>query len=499
MRTAASFGPTDGPAMDGVRNRGALKVLSDDQVERIHDASLAILERTGVRFDSADAVRRLLAAGAVRHASRKDVLTFPRSVVEESIRRIPPYGTYHARDPKNDIAFDGEHTFAHPLGGNPAMLDLETGERRSSTLADVVRGTRLMDALENCHSATALVDATDVPAPTLVIKTMEAMMKNTTKCVSGYALRTDELEVLLAMWAAVVGGKEELRRRPPFTVYGSPSSPLTYGGRVCDIMLRAAEAGIPVDTIPCPIMGGTAPMTLAAGLAQQNAELLAGVMLIQTAGLRLPTQYSGRLSLLDLRSGKNVWGLPEMALASAATVQIAHRYRMTADVYGVTTDANGWDLQIGLERMMAALLPAMAGADSLSGMGGAWENAASLEMLVIDNELYADVFRAIRGIEVDDERLALDLIDKVGPMGNFLGQKHTMTFLRRGEMRNSPLYDKRTWDRAKAEGVRPLQDAAREVVRKLLREHEPAPLDRDIERELTGVVREGEKRLLAAA
>lgn len=485
--------------MEGVRNRGVLKVLTDEQVERIHDASLSILEKTGVRIDSGDAARRLVAAGALRHPSRKDVLTVPRGLVEETIRKIPRYGTYHARDPKNDITFDGEHTFAHSLGGNPAMLDLETGEPRSSTLADVAQCTRLMDGLDNCHGVGALVDATDVPARILVIKTMEAMMKNTTKCLSGYALRTDELDVLLEMWACVAGGPEELRRRPPFTVYGSPSSPLTYGARVSDVMLRAAEAGIPVDVIPCPITGGTAPVTLAAGLAQQNAEMLAGVMLVQTADARLPMQYSGRLSLLDLRSGKNVWGMPEMALASAATVQIAHRYHMTADVYGVTTDANGWDLQIGLERMMAALLPAMAGADSLSGMGGAWENAASLEMLVIDNEVYADVFRAIRGIEVDEERLALDLIDKVGPMGNFLGQMHTMKFLRMGEMRNSPLYDKRTKDRASTEGVRPLQDAARDVARRILKEYEPAPLDPDVDKELTRVVREGEKRLLAAA
>ncbi|MFA5896936.1 MAG: trimethylamine methyltransferase family protein [Thermoplasmata archaeon] len=484
--------------MEGVRNKSALKVLTDDQVGAIHQASLTILEKTGVRFDSEEAIRRLIENGATRHPSRKNVLTFPRSLVEESIRKIPRYGTYHARDPRNDITFDGEHTFAHCLGGNPAMLDLETGQPRSSTLADVEQSTRVMDALENCHSVSGLVDATDVPARVLVIKTMEAMMKNTTKCVSGYALRTEEMDILLRMWACVAGGPEELRKRPLFSVYGSPSSPLTYDSRVCDVMLRGAQAGIPVDVLPCPISGGTAPITLSGGLAQQNAELLAGAMLIQTVTTRLPMEYSGRLSILDLRSGKNVWGLPEMGLASAATVQIAHRYHMAADVYGVTTDANAWDLQIGLERMMSALLPGMAGADNLSGMGGAWENAASLEMLVIDNEIYADVFRAIRGLEVDEERLALDIIDKVGPMGNFLAQKHTMKFLRLGEVRNSPLYDKRTMDRAKMEGIRSLQETARDVVRKILKDHAPTPLDRDVEKELTRVVKEGEKQLLSA-
>jgi trimethylamine--corrinoid protein Co-methyltransferase len=484
--------------MQGIRNPARLKVLEDEQVDAIHEASLTLLERTGARFDSPEALRRLEREGAQEHPTRKNVLTFPRSFVEEALRKIPQYGAYCARDPKNDVTFDGEHTFAHALGGNPAILDSETGTIRSSTLRDVEETTRLQDALKNCHTASPLVVATDVPGPLLVIKTLEAMIRNTTKCVPGYALRTSEVDVLLEMGAVVAGGAEELRRRPFFTLYGSPSSPLTYDSHVCDVMLRAAEHGIPVDVVPCPIAGGTAPLSLAGGLAQQNAELLAGVMLLQTVDPRLPTQYSGRLSFLDLRSGKNLWGLPELGLVSAATVQIAHRYHMTADVYGVTTDANGWDMQIGLERMMAALPPALAGADNLSGIGGAWENAGSLEMAVIDDEVYEDVFRLVRGIDVDADRLALEVIDKVGPMGNFLAQRHTMKYLREGEMRNSPLWDKRTMDRALHEGIRPIQDAARDRVRTILQEHTVTPLDGDIDRELTHVVTEGGKRLLQA-
>ncbi len=484
--------------MQGIRNPGRLRVLTDEQLDAIHEASLQLLERTGVRFDSEDARRRLEAQGAVPQGSRKNVLTFPRSLVEDAIRKIPSYGTYFARDPTNDVTFDGEHTFAHALGGNPAILDLETGRARSSTLRDVEQATRLQDALENCHTASNLVVATDVPAPLLVIKTMEAMLKNTAKCVPGYALKTSEVDVLLEMGSCVAGGREEFRKRPIFTLYGSPSSPLTYDAHVCDVMLLAVANGVPVDIVPCPIGGGTAPLPLAAGLTQQNAELLAGVMLLQTVDPKLPSQYSGRLSFLDLRTAKNLWGLPELALASAATVQIAHRYHMTADVYGVTTDANGWDLQIGLERMMAALPPALAGADNLSGIGGAWENASSFEMMVIDDEVYADIFRVVRGIDVDADRVGLDVIDRVGPMGNFLAQRHTMKYLREGEMRNSPLWDKRTGDKAASEGIRPIQEVARDRARRLLEEHVTTPLERDVEAELTRIVTEGSKRLLAA-
>lgn len=482
--------------MEGVRVRYRLKVLTDDQVDAIHEASLRILEKTGVRFDSEDARKRLVKAGASEHPTRKNVLTFDRGMVEDAIKKIPRYGRYYARNPKNDLVFDGEHMYAHSLGGNPNILDLETGEYRMATLADVEKTTRVMDALPNCHSISTLVVATDVPPELLVIKTQEAMMKNSDKSMSSYAVNVETVDILAKMWACVVGGMEELRKRPLLDVYGSPSSPLTYDAHAADVMLRGAEYGAPVDIVPCPICGGTAPLTLAGGLAQQNAEVLAGVMLVQTVSTKLPMQYSARLSMMDLRNGFNVWGNPEMALASSAAVQLAHRYGMIADVYGVTSDVHGWGMQMGLERMITALVPALAGADHLSGMGGAWDNAASYESLVIDNEIYEDVFRVVRGVDVDEERLALDVIDKVGHMGNFLAQPHTMKYFRMGEVRHSNLYDKRTGEKVRKEGLRQLQLDAREAVKRILKEHQPNPLDRDVERELEKVVKEASKTLM---
>ena len=231
--------------MQGVRNPARLKVLTEEQVEAVHDASLRLLGRTGARFDHAVARKRLVELGAVPHPSRTNVLTFPRSVVEEAIRKIPRYGTYYARDPRNDVTFDGEHTYSHALGGNPAMLDLETDLMRSSTLRDVEEASRVQDALEHCHTVSPLVVATDVPAPVHVLKTMQAMLENTSKSVSGYALRTAEVEILLQMGAAVAGGEEAFRKRPIFTLYGSPSSPLTYDEHVCDVILLGASHAVP--------------------------------------------------------------------------------------------------------------------------------------------------------------------------------------------------------------------------------------------------------------
>jgi trimethylamine--corrinoid protein Co-methyltransferase len=185
-----------------------------------------------------------------------------------------------------------------------------------------------------------------------------------------------------------------------------------------------------------------------------------------------------------------------MALASAATVQIAHKYKMIADVYGVTMDGHIADIQAGIERAQSAFIPALAGADNLSGIGGAWDNAAGYEMLIIDNEIYADVFRAVRGFDVNDDTLALELIDKVGPMGNFLASPHTMKHLRLGELRYSQLYDKRTGEKANRDGVRPLPEVAKETCKKILKEHVPDPLDKDVERELSKIVKDAERQLM---
>ena len=482
--------------MEGVKTGPKLKILTEGQIDEIHEASLSILERTGVRYDSPMAVERLVKHGAVLKHDSKDVVIFPRSLVEDSLKKIPRWRTYFARNPKNDITCDGEHLFAGSLGGNPSILDLDTGMPRASVLEDVENTARVMDALPNCHSIANNVVATEVPPEIQAVKTVEALMKNTSKCVSGYALNKETIDVMVDMWAVVAGGHEELRKRQMLSMFGSPSSPLTFDRSVCEVMVRSAELGVPVDIVPCPMAGGTAPVTLAGGLAQQNAEMLAGIMLVQTVDFRLPTGYSGRLSVLDLRNGANLWGMAEVALASAATVQIAHRYHIGCDVYGVTSDAPSWGMQMGLERMLVSVIPAMAGADSLSGIGGAWGTNSSYEMLVIDNEIYGDVFRVVQGIEVDKGRLALDVIDKVGNMGTFLSQMHTMEYLRRGEIRISPLWDKRGAERAWKEGIRPLEERAREEARRILKEHEPERLDKDIEKELARVVKEASKSLM---
>jgi len=473
-----------------------LKVLEDNQLDMIHEATLTILERTGIRYDSEDARRRLLKAGAAAHPTRKGVIAFPRAMVEDAIKSITHQNIFYARDKSWDIEYDGEHMFPYAGGGDPNIIDLDTGRPRPSTFADVEMAARLGDALENCHYASSLVMANDAPPELLVLKTMEATMKNSVKAAAGYAPNKESVDFLVRMWACVSGGAEQLRKRPLFSLGGSPSSPLTFGERNCEVLLRSVEHGIPFAVIPCPICGETGPMSLGGALAQQNAEQLGGVMLIQTVTTRLPTIYSGRVCIMDPRSGRDLWGIPEEALVSAAIVQLARRYKMVSDTSGMASDITRWDMQMGYEHMITGLMPALAGAESISGLGSGWEGASSLEMMVINNEVFNDISRIIRGIQVDELRLETDLIDKVGHMGSFLAERHTMNTLRRGEVRISSLWDRRSSERAAKEGFKPIQDTAKDRVVGLIREHTPEPLDSDIEEDIGRVMKEAAKTLI---
>jgi trimethylamine--corrinoid protein Co-methyltransferase len=476
--------------------RQMVKVLTDDQVESIHEASLRILETTGLRFDSGDARQLLVTAGATSHPVKKDVVTFPRSVVEAAIRRVPREVTYFARDPALDIRHNGEYTFPYAVGGNPQMIDIDTGVVRLSTYADVEDAARLGDALENCCHVSHLVIPNDVPPEMIELRTMEAAMRNSAKVMSHHATSAEAVDYMVKMWSCVSGGEEELRKRPLFSLGSSPISPLTYPKHVCDVLIRSAEHGVPFSVIPCPISGGTGPVTLAGSLALQNAETLAGLVLIQTVAPSLPSVYCGRVCFMDMRTGRDLWGVPEEGLVSAAMVQLAKRYKMVADTCGTVSDVTGWGIQMGSERMMAALVPMMAGAESISGIGDGWEGASSLEMMVIDNDIFDNITRIVRGLAVDYGRLGSDLVDKAENVGILPAQPHTTDHMQKDEARLSLPRDRRSTGKASREGLKPLLETARDRVKNTLREHSPMPLDKDVEKDIGRILRDAQKVLV---
>jgi len=237
---------------------------------------------------------------------------------------------------------------------------------------------------------------------------------------------------------------------------------------------------------------------MAGALAQQNAEVLAPIILAQIVKPGLPVIYCGRLAMMEPRTGISVWGGVELALVSAATVQLGHHYGLPVNVYGFSTNSHTLDIQDGFERGISAAIPALAGADELSGIGEMEAGVSgSFAQMVADNEFAASIHRLRSRFEVSEDALAVEVIAKVmDGSHNFLGQKHTMKYLKSGEIFVSKLANRDTWEQWEADGRKDIASRAQVEAERILAEHEVEPLEDAQIRELDAIMAAAEKELV---
>ncbi len=463
-----------------------LSVLTDEEVEAIHQATLRILGEIGVVLTQPQAREVLTGAGATVHGNR---VLLPPDLVERTVALCPRQVTLRGRE-RVAVLGDGSLHW-HNLGGARDVYDPPTGQRRPATVQDVRDAARLLDALDGATTITPFFTPQDVPGPLMSLAMYRHTLPHTVKPVAGPGVQTAAEVRLVAEMAAVIG--------PPGEVLSlgiSPVSPLNFPDDVAESIMEAARLNIPLGPLPCPTAGATAPMSLAGALAQQNAEVLAAVVLAQRVRPGLPMLYCGRLAMMEPRSGLSVWGGVELGLASAATVQIAHRYGLPVNVYGFSTNSHGLNLQNGYERTCNALVPALAGADELSGIGEmAAGVAGSFAQMVCDSEIAAGVRRIRRGFVVDEDALALPVIAAaMDGAGNFLGQKHTVRYLRSGELLYPRLADRRTWEEWFAAGRDGMAEWSQAEATRILAGHEVPPLTEVQERALDDLLAGAEPR-----
>jgi trimethylamine--corrinoid protein Co-methyltransferase len=460
---------------------GRLSVLTADEVESIHLATLRVLSEVGIVLTHAKARALLMGAGA---SGRDDRVLLPPDLVAQSLEGCPRQVTIRGRACQPVMIGDGSLHW-HNLGGAREVHDTLSDQRRPATVQDVRDSTRLLDALDSVSTITPLFTPQDLPGPLVSLAMYRHALPNTSKPLQGPAVHTAHEVRYIARMAAVLGPPPDV-----LTLGISPVSPLFFPDDVAEAIIETADSGVPLGPLPCPIAGATSPMSLAGSLVQQNAEILATVVLAQLVGPGLPIIYCGRLSIMEPRTGISVSGGVEMGLASAATVQIGHRYGLPVNVYGLSTNAHSADLQNGYERALGAVVPALSGADELSGIGEmAGGVASSYAQLVIDNEIAAGVSRVRRGLRVDDEALAVEVVRAAmdGPR-HFLGQAHTVRYLRAGEVFLPRLAERRAWEEWNRAGRDHIVERAEEEAQRLLAEHEPPPLAEEQERELDSIM-----------
>jgi trimethylamine--corrinoid protein Co-methyltransferase len=467
---------------------GQYKPLTDGQVQRIHEAALSILERTGVQVEEPEALRLLEAAGAAVDPESPRV-RIPRALVEDAVDWAPSRVVLAGRDPKWDLELEGARVHIGTGGAALTVLDMETGQPRPAVLRDVAELARLVDRLDNVHFYLVPVYPTDMGKDDVDVNTYYAGLANTTKHVQSGVYSVQGIRDTVEMCERIAGGAEQLRERPIVSFITSwMVSPLKFATDVTTLLIETCRQRIPVVLSAAPMAGSTAPVTLAGMLAQLTAEQLSGVVLTQLAQRGAPLLIGPIPAMADMKTGRYLAGAAEFGLTNGAMAQMAQFYRLPLYNSAGMTDAKTPDIQAGFEKGMSAVLAALAGSNFIHHAAGMLENMniVAAQQFVIDNDILGMAMRVVQGIQVNDETLALDVIDEVGPGGHYLMAEHTLRHMRSEFYYPSAVVDRQGWDMWQQDGGRDAVERAREIARDILANHRPQPLDPEVEKWIRG-------------
>lgn len=475
--------PKQNPAPPGLTG-GQYRPLSDTDMEQIYQTALRLLAEIGMG-DVPDRLRRDLEAAGATSTPEGRVL-FPVAMVEHIMDISAKKFVLHGRDPDRSLEVGGDKVYFGTGGAAVNTLDMETGVYRPSTLEDLHNFARLQDPLENVAWFSRCCVATDVPdTRDLDVNTAYALLRNTTKPVGTSFTLAENVDPIIHMCDIAAGGEGEFRKRPFMKAHISPIiSPMKFGEDAIDVIYKCVEHNIPVNCITAAQAGATAPATLAGFLAQSLAETLSSLVVVNVLSPGFPMVFSNWPFVVDLRSGAFTGGGGETMLLNAASAQLSNWLGLISGVACSMTDAKGIDAQHGVEKGMTSLAAALAGGNLIyesSGMTAALLGV-SFEAFILDNEMHAMTYRALRGVEVNEANLGFEAIgDAIRGTGHFLGSDHTYRAMERDYFypkiadREQPVTwaekgKLRAWERAQAKA------------RQILDEHHPSYLSAAQER-----------------
>ncbi|HUU54139.1 MAG TPA: trimethylamine methyltransferase family protein [Armatimonadota bacterium] len=450
-----------------------VRMVSDEQIQELHLATLEILERTGVEVKQKRAVELLEKAGARVEGER---VCIPADLVENAIRSAPERVVVCSRTGERVMPLEANRVFFGTGSDTPNTIDPETRERRRARRKDVERIARLCDALPNMDFIMSMGVAGDVPEQAPFVYEFADMVAGSSKPIVFTASDERDMADIYEMAVAVCGGEIELRRNPFLLHYAEPITPLIHSPTGLRKLLFCADHRLPVAYVSGMSAGTGSPATLAGALAIVNAECLSGLVIHQLAAPGAPFIYGANVSVVDWRTLTMVYGGPELPLTNAALAQMARRYRLPCWGMAGTSDAKTVDAQAGLEAMQSILMAVLSRGNLVHDVGYIESGlTSSMEMIAVCDEMIAMARMLFRGIPVDDEHLALDLVEEVGIGGQFYATEHTAKFFRTDHFLPR-LLDRDNYDGWKTKGCRSLEDKANACVLEILASHRPAPV-----------------------
>ncbi|MEW5958485.1 MAG: trimethylamine methyltransferase family protein [Chloroflexota bacterium] len=463
-----------------------LQVLAEDEIEAIYFSALRVLYETGVRVYDQEGVDVLHAGGAIVEDTTHD----------SSLVKIPPWLVDKARAtlPKKVVVIGPDRRYRMELYKNqmyfgagsdtPFTIDPYTGQRRRATYKDVKNFARLAQALPNLDFHMSLGITQDTAVGTYDRWQYLAMLEGTTKPINITAVDLEGLNDQLEMAYIRLGGKEEWRKGPCFSLYIEPVSPLSHSEEVVQKLLFATDHEIPFVYTPCPLAGATSPCTLAGTAVQALTESLFGIVLSQIRKPGAPLIIGGLMSNMDMKTAVYCYGSPEMALLSAAYTEITKWLGVPEYETAGCSDVKVFDEQAALEATLNITTAALVGGNMIHDVGYIEQGlTSSPDMMVASNEIISMVKRILRGIPVDDATKALDVMDQVGPGGHFLDQDHTYTRFKT-EIWQPKLMDRQVWENWEMAGRKDFQQRVHERVVEILETETEPLLDEAMYKEL---------------
>jgi trimethylamine--corrinoid protein Co-methyltransferase len=458
-------------------------ILSEEQVGQIHDHAMQILEEIGIDFLHPRSLDLFRQAGLKIEDQR---VRFDRAFIEEHIKTVPASFEVQARNPKNSVTIGGNHMVNAPVYGPPFITDLDRG-RRGATIIDFTNFDKMAQATPQIHCAGGtIVEPEDLPLDTRHLDMVYSHIRWTDKPFMGSVISEQNARDSIEMAAIVFGGKERIDKTPALLALINVNSPLRYDDRMLGALMEYAAAGQPAVVTPFLMAGAMSPMGLAGTLAQQTAEALAGIALIQLIRPGTPCIYGSFLTNVDMQSGSPAFGTPESAMGILASAQMARHYNIPFRGGGALTSSKAPDAQAAYESMMCMWPTVLGGVHFVLHAAGWLESAllASYEKFIIDVEALR-MFEWIltKGMPFDDEGFAMDGIREVGPGGHHLGSEHTMRHYRSGFYR--PLISStENYDRWQRMGSRTADRVANEKWKKLLADYQDPGIDSGVDEQL---------------
>ena len=464
-----------GMATDELYFKPRLQVINETQIAQLHEATLDVLERTGIQTTHPKAQELLAGAGASVSADR---IKIPGWLVEDAISKAPSRIALGTRTGRRAVILERDKSYFGPSLDCVDYMDPQTHERKRFVSENVKTTAALCDALPHFQWCMTIGMADDVPADIADRVIARNVFENCEKPLVFCCKDTNSVKDTYEMALFLCGGKEQFEQAPTIIHYSEPISPLVYFDPAMDKLIYCAENRIPLINFPAPQCAGSSPATFAGALVQASAESLSGLVVHQLVNPGAPFIYGAFTTIMDMRTTIFSYGAVEMSLMTAAMAQMAQHYRIPFFGTAGATDAKFCDAQAGAEAALQILSAATAGSGLVHDCSSWMDHGsvASPEFMVLVHDIVDSVHHYMQGIPVTDETLALDVIHRVGPGGHYLQEPHTMRHFKK--VKYSDIFDRMIYDQWNTAGAKTFEERLQEATLQKM-EHRPEPLSEE--------------------